>query len=89
MSQKLEISGTVVFLRGRVASGDKSCACCGSKGVPHAHVFSERVTFPAIPSLFIGLADHSIQEYLHRFIHLNWPQIEGKTVKVTFEVEEK
>lgn len=84
----MEITGTVVFHRGEIKSGKEACICCGAPDIPHAHIFGEYMDFPAIPSLFPGLKDMSIEDYLHRFIHLNKPEIEGKTVRVTFEIRE-
>jgi len=83
--EKLEIKGKVVFHRGEIKP--PYCICCGNKDVPHAHIHGENIDYPEVPSLFAGLKDKSIQDYQHRFIHQNFNEIEGKTVKVTFEIE--
>ncbi len=84
----MDIAGKVIFHRGEVRVGKgNACICCGDPEVPHAHIHGETVDFPEIPSLFAGLTDKNIQDYLHRFIHLNMPNIEGKIIKVTFEIQ--
>jgi hypothetical protein len=88
MERKLEISGKVEFHRSELKPGESYCICCGDPKVPHAHIYGEDVAFPRVPSLYAGLYDSSINNYLHRFIHMNGLGVEGKTIKVTFEVVE-
>ena len=87
MAERKEIIGKVFFHCSQTDTNAKSwCACCGDPHVPHPHVYGEYIGFPTIPSLFPGLTDQTVQDYCERFIHENKSHIEGKRIKVTFEI---
>lgn len=78
---RLMIGGRVCFSRGYEFGASKSCLCCGN-----GHVYGTDVDFPMTGSVFVGLIDKTVQDYLTRFIQKNKATIEGAVIRVTFEI---
>ena len=75
-NRKMEGEGNVVLRR----SDSDCCQCCDGN-----HVYNISIDVPKIPSLFAGLENESVDDYIHDFLVRHKHEIEGKKVRVTIE----
>jgi hypothetical protein len=77
--ETFEISGTVKLFQ--VKPEDTLCTCCGGK--PHVAGIHLEIPHKKYPN---GTCDASVEDYLTTWMWRNRFELEGKIVKVTFEV---